>query len=208
MKKICKYCKQSFDVLSKPKGFMANHTRWCDSNPKRSEYISSLSKNRDNNNPKIIQKRKEGLKRAHADGKFDYSKRDFFKGNKHTEETKKKISEKGRLSPHRRLRRNIIEYNGIKLDSSWELILAKRLDELKIKWIRPEPLQWFDEEGKLHHYFPDFYLEDYDIFLDPKNPHAIKVQQNKLTLLLKQYNNIIIINSVESCENFNLKDLV
>jgi hypothetical protein len=204
MIKICKYCKQHFDISSKPKGFMANHTRWCDHNPKKNEYKNILSKNREKISEDIILKRNQSLKKAHAEGKYDYSKRDFFKGKTHTQETKAKISEKGRLSTHRRLKRNVIEYNGIILDSTWELVLAERLDYLKIKWIRPEPLKWWDEEGKIHHYFPDFYLIDYDLYLDPKNPHAINVQQNKLTYLQKQYNNILIIDSLEQCKNFQI----
>jgi hypothetical protein len=204
----CKHCNQKFDISLKPKGFMANHSRWCDSNPKRSEYIEALNINRSksNSDPATISKRAEGVKRAHAAGKYNHVNRKTFLGKTHTKETRQKISEKALLSPHRRLRRNIIEYKGVKLDSTWELVLAQRLDELKINWNRPEPLNWVDEQGKTHHYFPDFYLEDYDIFLDPKNPHAITVQKSKLTILLKQYSNIVIIDSLESCRNFNPKD--
>ena len=30
----CSHCKEIFDISTKPKGFMANHSRWCDENPK------------------------------------------------------------------------------------------------------------------------------------------------------------------------------
>ena len=35
MKKICKHCKMEFEIENKPKGWFANHSRWCDKNPKR-----------------------------------------------------------------------------------------------------------------------------------------------------------------------------
>lgn len=33
--KQCKWCKELFDTDNKPNGFMGNHTRWCDKNPKK-----------------------------------------------------------------------------------------------------------------------------------------------------------------------------
>ena len=44
----------------------------------------------------------------------------------------------------------------------------------------------------------------YDVFLDPKNPQAIKVQKEKLDCLLTQYKNIIIIDNLEACKNFTV----
>ena len=41
-----------------------------------------------------------------------------------------------------------IDYNGIKLDSSYEYSLAKLLDEKKIKWLRPKFLFWEDKKRK------------------------------------------------------------
>jgi hypothetical protein len=122
----------------------------------------------------------------------------------HTEETKSLLRDKALASPHRRLRRKMVEYNGIWLDSSWELELAKRLDALEITWTRPAPIKWVDEHGLIHNYFPDFYLTDYDLFLDPKNPQAIKVQQKKLDCLLTQHTNIVILDTLEKCKTFRI----
>ena len=33
----CKFCCNKFELYDKPKGWMANHTRWCEYNPKRLE---------------------------------------------------------------------------------------------------------------------------------------------------------------------------
>ena len=55
---------------------------------------------------------------------------------------------------------------------------------------------------KIHNYFPDFYLPDYNLYLDPKNPHAVTVQKKKLDLLLKQHTNIRLILTLDDCKTF------
>lgn len=76
--------------------------------------------------------------------------------------------------------RKLFLYKGITLESSWELIIAKYLDLLNIRWIRPSPLQWIDEKNKLRLYYPDFYLSDYNLYLDPKNPYCMKLDAIKM----------------------------
>ncbi len=65
-------------------------------------------------------------------------------------------------------KRNIIDYKGYKFDSLWELNVAKYFDLNGIKWIRPEvpiPYKWND---KWHLYYPDFYLVDFDKYIEVK----------------------------------------
>jgi hypothetical protein len=196
----CKYCNKEFDF--KTASEKANHSRWCDLNPKRAEYEKFLHERRIAM-LSFKDKKITGIKKAWADGKYDnvdYSKN--FLGKKHSEETKILLRDKALSSNHRRLRRNCIEYKGILLDSTWEYELAKRLDFLNIKWIRPEPLKWKDLRGLEHHYFPDFYLLDYDLFLDPKNPIAYKVQKEKIDILNNTYSNIKFLTSIDECINF------
>lgn len=66
------------------------------------------------------------------------------------------------------------------LESSWEVRLAKFLDGLNIVWVRPPSIYWFDSSNKKRYYFPDFYLPDYDIYLDPKNKYLQGKDQYKL----------------------------
>lgn len=68
----------------------------------------------------------------------------------------------------------------IPLESSWEVEMAAWLDKNQIAWIRPKHLPWLDSTGKKRKYFPDFYLPDYDIYLDPKNPYQIQLGKEKL----------------------------
>lgn len=198
----CKYCHLKFDDdLSA--SLRANHSRWCEKNPKRDHYKKT------NNGSQLrtseaVTKRIISIKKAHADGKYKEAnaKRIGKAGTPHTEKTKQHLREKALASTHRRLRKKRIEYNGIWLDSTWEYELAKRLDELQIKWIRPNPIPWIDNNGIRHNYFPDFYIPLFDLFLDPKNPYARKVQKNKLESILTQYSNVVILMTLEECKTY------
>lgn len=68
----------------------------------------------------------------------------------------------------------------VRLESSWELRIAEFLDENNIRWIRPKSLKWEDSNGISRRYFPDFYLVDGGIYLDPKNPFCIEKDAEKL----------------------------
>ncbi len=205
---ICMHCKVSFDLSEKPKGWMANHSRWCSENPKRKEYTDNSFKAIEAMNAKRkVTGVTNHFSKARIEGRAipaHHNKGISTEGKPHSEETKQLLRVKALASPHRRLRRKLINYNGVILDSTWELALAKRLDNLGIKWCRPDPIVWIDGENIKHHYFPDFYLIDYDLYLDPKNPQAIKVQQNKLKFLLTQHKNIVILETIEQCEQFTL----
>ncbi len=61
------------------------------------------------------------------------------------------------------------------LQSTYELRMSCLLDELKIKWVRPRALKY-----NKRNYFPDFYLIDYDIYLDTKNDYLIRLDYSKI----------------------------
>jgi len=202
---VCKHCGKGFDISEKPKGWMANHTRWCSENPKskihKDNMIFARSCIKEHSNQHIKAKKI-------GSGGFLVSKETRLKlsiagsKRKHTKESIEKMSVSARLSKHRRLRKKMIEYKGIMLDSSWELALAKRLDKLGVLWVRPEPLVYFDRQGKERHYFPDFFLPEYNTFLDPKNPQAYKVQKEKIDLLNEQFSNIFFIRTLSDVEKY------
>lgn len=87
-------------------------------------------------------------------------------------------------------------HNGeiLKLESSWEVDIAKWLDIHKIEWTRPKHIVWYDTNGKLRRYFPDFYLPNYDVYLDPKNDYQINISTEKLEKISQQV--ILIYGSV------------
>ena len=72
------------------------------------------------------------------------------------------------------------ENKEVLLESSWEVELAKWLDNTNIKWIRPKFIKWYDSTGKTRRYFPDFFLPEYNLYLDPKNPYCMSKDKEKM----------------------------
>lgn len=205
---ICKHCAQELNLTTVSE--KANHSRWCEKNPKRESYTTALAEKR---MLMVKAKQSSGITNQFTKAKINgtplpegywKNKVGTFSGKTHSDETKELLRSKALASPHRRLRRKMIEYRGVMLESSWELALAQRLDDLGIEWIRPGPIQWVDEERRTHHYFPDFFLPKYNLYLDPKNPQAVKVQKKKLDILMKQHHNIMILSTLTECKNFNI----
>lgn len=115
---------------------------------------------------------------------------------KHTDEGLKKLSEnakKNNLGGYRPHPNKGSRYKDIWFDSNWEIIVAKSLDENNIKWERPKTgFVWNDKGNK---YYPDFYLPEYNVYLDPKNDYLIekdfeKIEQSQLRNQIK----VLILN--------------
>lgn len=85
------------------------------------------------------------------------------------------------------------------LESSWEYNIAQFLDENNIKWIRPEPIIWLDSYKKSHLYYPDFYIEEKKLYIDPKNPYCMKLDNEKMNIVSKKIN--IIYGDVNEIKN-------
>ena len=72
------------------------------------------------------------------------------------------------------------------LESSWEYDLAQWLDQKNIVWERPSYIKWFDKKNKKQRlYYPDFYLTEHNLYLDPKNPTSLKLEIDKMTSVEK-----------------------
>lgn len=108
----------------------------------------------------------------------------------------RKLSKKGRENIRQTAIRNELGgkrnskrfvYNGITLDSSYELRIAKVLDKQNIKWIRPSKLKWSDSNGIEHRYYPDFYLCDYGYYIDTKNKYLALRDAEKIKAVSNQH---------------------
>lgn len=80
---------------------------------------------------------------------------------------------------------NVIDSYGtqVTLQSTYELACSKILDELSIKWYRPKALKY-----NTKNYFADFYLPDFNLYLDPKNSFKAKLDKEKIDAVIQQNN--------------------
>jgi len=97
----------------------------------------------------------------------------------------------------------------IYLESSFEIKLAKNLDDNQIKWIQPQPLSYIDLFKQRHLYYADFYLPEYNIYIDPKNSYLLNKSIKKLIRVSKQNNIKLLIISNEKLLNWeNIKEKI
>ena len=194
----CIYC----DKLCKNKNSLAQHEIRCNKNPnKLNKFQQAWNKGLTKETDYRIAKISNSVKKAWDDGKFNDVKWEN-NSHPHSEETKQRLRdvaiERG-LGGYTYNKSH--EYNGIYFDSKWEVAVAKSLDQNNIRWIRPDRLFYIDNENKQRYYYPDFYLPDYDIYLDPKNDYLLKYNHSghkyndtdKINWVMKQNNVIIII---------------
>lgn len=71
--------------------------------------------------------------------------------------------------------------NHTTLQSTYELECFNILTDLKIRWMRPKALKY---DGK--NYFADFYLLDYDVWLDTKNDYKARLDEPKINAVIHQ----------------------
>jgi hypothetical protein len=171
----CQYCNKKYNT----KVSLQQHELRCKSNPKRIEVKPSYG---------MMGKK----------GSNQYLKADKLNQLKPvvSEETRKKISDANRKRPpwseEQRIKQsksmlkavenhpesystnNIIgrvkqiEYKGILLKGGWEVKTAKWLDYNNIEW-KYEPCSYpYEFEGKERRYFPDFFLPEYNVYLEVK----------------------------------------
>ena len=95
-----------------------------------------------------------------------------------------------------------LEYNGVILNGTWELIVAKYLDFNNIKWERPSIPFEYNWENKTHLYYPDFYLPEYDIYLEVKG-----YERERDKCKWKVVSNLVVLKKkeIEDIKNDNYK---
>lgn len=93
-------------------------------------------------------------------------------------------------------------------ESSYEVKLSEVLNSLNIKWSRPSFFWYTDKKGNKRRYYPDFYLPDYDVYLDPKNDYLIKSDIDKIIKTAKQNDIQIVILGKEKINEAYIKNMV
>lgn len=143
------------------------------------------------------------VKKAHQTMKERYDKGELIHsglGKKRSKETKEKISKTlinlGRTPPRGgriKIRVNQSDGKVVYLQSSWEKTVADSLDNSNVIWERPSFLHYTDEFGKIRRYFPDFYLPEFNIFLDPKNAYLQKKDAFKIKSVSERHGVKVIV---------------
>jgi len=94
-----------------------------------------------------------------------------------------------------RIRVKNIQQTEFTLESSYELTLANDLNNHQVLWIRPSFFWYIDQDNRRRRYYPDFYLPEYNTYLDPKNDYLIQVDSEKVYRTSTQNNvQIFILN--------------
>lgn len=80
---------------------------------------------------------------------------------------------------------NIWSDSNVWLLSSLEIKFYEKLEETKIKWIKPRYISYITNDGKSHRYFPDFYLPDINRYIETKG-YYWPSDKIKMNLVLSQ----------------------
>lgn len=99
-------------------------------------------------------------------------------------------------------------YKGIWLDSTWELALAQRLDELSIQWERDTGKHRFgyvDAEGNERNYYPDFFIPSKDLYIEVKG-YWTSETRHKMSSVKERHKhlNLLVLESLDQIQSLTL----
>jgi len=115
---------------------------------------------------------------------------------------KKKTRKKGELWSKRSLYTTVDGFD-VMMDSTWEVALAKKLDELGIKWRRDESmiLEYRTVRGRKRKYIPDFYLPDYDLYVEVKGYWTDAARYKMKDVVERNQVEMLILESLVDIDN-------
>jgi len=95
------------------------------------------------------------------------------------------------------------------MDSTWEVAMAERLDHLKIAWERREDMKlpYLSKSGRKRNYIPDFYLPEYDIYIEVKGYWTDAARYKMNAVQDANPVKIVILESIETVNKFTRKHL-
>jgi hypothetical protein len=209
---ICKICNKEYPKDGIGSHYWRNHSEDGKTFNPNKYYVKgnkvAWNKGLTKNTDKRIEKSGLEISKALKGKKTNLSHTDEFKANQ------SKLAKERGLGGVRQSKK--IKYNGVYLGSTYELKVAQSLDENGIKWIVPKKINYVDPNGKERTYSADFYLEEYNIYLDPKNDFLINNINPRLGFsdvekikLVENQNNIkvIILNNTQLSWD-NIKNII
>lgn len=95
------------------------------------------------------------------------------------------------------------------MDSTWEVAMAERLDHLKISWDRREDMKlgYYSKKGRKRNYIPDFYLPEYDTYIEVKGYWTDAARYKMQSVSEVNDVKIVILESLESIKKFSRRKL-
>ena len=173
---ICQYCGKKCKNLNS----LIQHEIRCKANPDKIDmsYIKPGHSKGHKGTNQFIKAKELGLEIPIVTNETREKLSNIWKGKHHTEESKKKLSESMKNAvikyPDSYSSSNVngrvkhYQYNGYILDGTWEVEVAKYLDSKNIKWEKPSKGFEYEWNNSSHIYFPDFYLPDYNYYIEVK----------------------------------------
>ncbi len=200
----CQFCKKYI----KNKGALANHEKYyCEKNPDKkfidnfAEYRSKVKSGELKPSNQYIKAKELGLPKPKISDETIEKIREASIKNSHifkTEEYRKRKSEIMRQvvkdNPESYSSSNVCgrvkkyKFDGRWLTGTWELEVAKSLKKHGINWINEIEGIEYEWNGNTHLYFPDFYLTDYNMYVEVKG-----YEREKDRCKWKAVDNLIVI---------------
>jgi predicted nuclease of restriction endonuclease-like RecB superfamily len=86
----------------------------------------------------------------------------------------------------------------VSMDSTWEVACAQRLDELGVTWQRDPSIKIkYQTRGKRNrNYVPDFYLPDYDLYIEVKGYWTDRAKHKMKDVLSRHPGKICMLESL------------
>ena len=100
-----------------------------------------------------------------------------------------------------------VEGKEVKMDSTWEVACASKLDMLGVRWDRDKTirLNYLTRGKRKRYYIPDFYLPDYDLYIEVKGYWTDAAKHKMNDVQARNPVRIIILESLEEIANVSLK---
>lgn len=196
---VCEYCNNHHNGLYGSGRFCNSKcARGFSTKNKRIEINKKVSIKAKNNKPSlhVKEKIKESLKKFHKENpnfnkltrpkKYIISKCQYCNGDiKHVSYKSRKYHNEcwKKCSGGFRKNSTIVHkytYNGIKLDSGAEFQFANFLEINNVKWIKNQTyfIEYIGVDCKKHKYYPDFYLSEFDIWVEIKGKRYANLDPN------------------------------
>ena len=138
-----------------------------------------------------------GMKQIEARNKVSKSRKKMYENKderRKTAELTKKAWENGKFDGVKVGRCKWYDYKEYKVQGTWELAFIKWLDNNNLKFTcHRGRLSYFDDNGYEKSFYPDFYVYDWNSYVDVKSDYFYNINKNKIDNILKHNKNVKIL---------------